>query len=397
MGAIPRPIQHTISVKRWIAIILVVLVLGGIIYYNKFYKQQPGESAGGGRGGAPSGQGGGRAGGGGPTAINVFVVTSQNLKDEVVATGSLLASEQVDIYPEISGRIVQLNIQEGRAVKQGTLLVKLYDGDLQAQLLKLRSLEENNRRIEERNKQLLERGGISQQEYDIIVTNLKGTLADIEVTKAALRRTEIQAPFSGTIGLRNVSLGAVVSPNTLIARLQQTNSMKLDFSVPEKYSPSVKVGSVISFQVDGLDKTFNGSVYAIEPGVEEATRNLRIRAKVANNTSNLRPGTFAKVSLVINNSQALVVPTQSVIPQTRGSQVVVIENGKAVFKDVKIGLRSASVVEVTQGLQKGDTVATTGLIFLRPEAPVKVAKIDRLTGQKQPEQGSAAGNGASMN
>ena len=397
MGAIPRPIQHTISVKRWIAIILVVLVLGGIIYYNKFYKQQPGESAGGGRGGVPSGQGGGRAGGGGPTAINVFVVTSQNLKDEVVATGSLLASEQVDIYPEISGRIVQLNIQEGRAVKQGTLLVKLYDGDLQAQLLKLRSLEENNRRIEERNKQLLERGGISQQEYDIIVTNLKGTLADIEVTKAALRRTEIQAPFSGTIGLRNVSLGAVVSPNTLIARLQQTNSMKLDFSVPEKYSPSVKVGSVISFQVDGLDKTFNGSVYAIEPGVEEATRNLRIRAKVANNTSNLRPGTFAKVSLVINNSQALVVPTQSVIPQTRGSQVVVIENGKAVFKDVKIGLRSASVVEVTQGLQKGDTVATTGLIFLRPEAPVKVAKIDRLTGQKQPEQGSAAGNGASMN
>ena len=397
MGAIPRPIQLTISVKRWIAIILVVLVLGGIIYYNKFYKQQPGESAGGGRGGAPSGQGGGRAGGGGPTAVNVFVVTSQNLKDEVVATGSLLASEQVDIYPEISGRIVQLNIQEGRAVKQGTLLVKLYDGDLQAQLLKLRSLEENNRRIEERNKQLLQRGGISQQEYDIIVTNLKGTLADIEVTKAALRRTEIQAPFSGTIGLRNVSLGAVVSPNTLIARLQQTNSMKLDFSVPEKYSPSVKVGSVISFQVDGLDKTFNGSVYAIEPGVEEATRNLRIRARVANNTSSLRPGTFAKVSLVINNSQALVVPTQSVIPQTRGSQVVVIENGKAVFKDVKIGLRNASVVEITQGLQKGDTVATTGLIFLRPEAPVKVAKIDRLTGQKQPEQGSGAGNSASMN
>ena len=328
--------------------------------------------------------------------MNVFVVASQSLKDEVVATGSLIAAEQVDIYPEISGRIVQLNIQEGRQVSQGTLLLKLYDGDLQAQLLKLKAVEENNRRTEERNKQLLQRGGISQQEYDIIATNLKSTLADIEITKASIRRTEIRAPFSGTIGLRNVSLGAVVSPNTLIARLQQTSSMKLDFSIPEKYGQSVKIGSTVSFQVDGSDKVFNGSVFAIEPGVEEATRNLRIRARVANNSSSLRPGTFAKVNLTINTTNALVVPTQAVIPQTRGSQVVVIENGKAVFKDVKIGLRNASIVEVTQGLQQGDSVATTGLIFLRPDSPVKVAKVEKLTGKSAGAAGSGAGNSASM-
>ncbi|MGV3560405.1 efflux RND transporter periplasmic adaptor subunit [Larkinella arboricola] len=384
--------------KRWIAIGLVLLVVGGIIYYNKVSKQQSGGGPGG-KGGAQAGGGPGGAGGrgaGGPTPVNVFVVASQNLKDEVVATGSLIAAEQVDIYPEVSGRIVQLNIQEGRSVSQGTLLVKLYDGDLQAQLQKLKAVEENNRRTEERNKQLLERGGISQQEYDIASTNLKSTLADIELTKASIRRTEIRAPFSGTIGLRNVSLGAVVNPNTLIARLQQTNFMKLDFSVPEKYGSAVKIGSTISFQIDGSDKVFNGSVYAIEPGVEEATRNLRIRARVANNSANLRPGSFAKVNLVINTTNALVVPTQSVIPQTRGSQVIVIENGKAVFKDVKTGLRNANVVEVTQGLQRGDTVATTGLIFLRPDAPVKVAKVDKLTGEVLPAAGSGAGNSASM-
>lgn len=372
----------------------MLLVVGGTIYYNKFYKKQPeGSGGGGGRSGAAAGGPGGRASG--PTSINAYVVTAQNLKDEVVATGSLLASEQVDIYPEVSGRIVQLNIQEGRAVSQGTLLVKLYDGDLQAQLLKLKAVEENNRRIEERNKQLLERGGISQQEYDVIATNLKGTLADIEVTKAALRRTEIRAPFSGTIGLRNVSLGAVVGPNSLIARLQQTSSMKLDFSVPEKYGPSVKIGSTISFQIDGSDKKFSGAVYAIEPGVEEATRNLRIRARVANNSASLRPGTFAKVSLVINTSNALVVPTQSVIPQSRGSQVIVVKNGKSVFTDVKTGLRNANVVEIIQGLQKGDTVATTGLIFLRPDSPVKVTKVDRLTGQTPPATGVESGLTAS--
>ncbi|MFC5411885.1 efflux RND transporter periplasmic adaptor subunit [Larkinella bovis] len=383
--------------KRWISIILVLAVLGGIIYYNKFSKKSsggPGGPEGGRKGATAGGPGGGRNSG--PTAVNVFVVASQNLKDEVVATGSLLAAEQVDIYPEVAGRIVQLNIQEGRQVSQGTLLVKLYDGDLQAQLLKLKAVEENNRRTEERNKQLLERGGISQQEYDIVATNLKSTQADIEVTKAAIRRTEIRAPFSGTIGLRNVSMGAVVTPNTLIARLQQTSSMKLDFSVPEKYGSAVKIGSTISFQIDGSDKTFNGAVYAIEPGVEEATRNLRIRARVANNSANLRPGTFAKVNLVINTTDALVVPTQSVIPQTRGSQVIVIENGKAVFKDVKTGLRNANVVEITAGLQRGDTVATTGLIFLRPDVPVKVAKVDKLTGEVLPAAGSGAGNSASM-
>ncbi len=327
--------------------------------------------------------------------MNAYVVSAQNLKDEVVASGSLLAAEQVDIYPEISGRIVQMNIREGQPVSQGTLLVKIYDGDLQAQLQKLRVVEENNRRIEERNKQLLQRGGISQQEYDIIVTNLKGALADIEVTKAALRKTEIRAPFSGTIGLRNVSLGAVVSPTTLIARLQQTSSMKLDFSIPEKYGPNVKLGSTISFQIDGSDKLFNGAVYAIEPGVEEATRNLRIRARVNNNSSALRPGTFAKVNLVFSNQKALVVPTQSVIPQARGSQVVVIENGKAVFTDVKIGIRNANVVEITGGLQSGDTVATTGLIFLRPDAPVKVAKLDKLPVQSS-SVASASDNSVTM-
>ncbi|WP_234733285.1 efflux RND transporter periplasmic adaptor subunit [Tellurirhabdus bombi] len=370
--------------KRWVSISLIVLVLGGVIAYNKFFKSKPGEPGGvGGRGGAAGPAAGGR-GPGGPTAVNAFVVVFQNLKDEVVASGSLVAAEQVDIYPEVSGRIVQLNIREGQPVSKGTLLLKLYDGDLQAQLQKLQVVEENNRRIEERNKRLLERGGISQQEYDIIVTNLKGALADIEITRAAIRRTEIRAPFSGTIGLRNVSMGAVVTPNTLIARLQQTSSMKLDFSIPEKYGLAVNVGSKVDFQVGGSDKTFQGAVYAIEPGVEEATRNLRIRARVNNSTSALRPGAFAKVNLVIRNDRALVVPTQSVIPQTRGSQVVVIKNGKAAFQDVKIGIRNASIVQITAGLQQGDTVATTGLIFLRPDAPVKVAKIDKLSGKSQP-------------
>lgn len=365
------------SVKRWIAIILVVGILGGIIYYNKVLHPAPGATAGGAGGGKGGSEKGGKGGPGGgpPASVNAFVVVRKNLEEDVISSGSLLAAEQVDIYPEISARITQLNIREGQPVKKGDLLVKLFDADLKAQLLKLQAQAENARRTEERNKQLLARGGISQQEYDIATTNLSSSLADIELVKANLQRTEIRAPFSGIIGLRNVSIGAVVSPNTLIARLQQTSSLKLDFSIPEKYGPSVHNGSTVSFLIDGSNQASNAVVYAIEPGVEEQTRNLRIRAKVNNTSARFRPGTFARVTLIIQNQQSLVVPTQAVIPQTRTNQVIVVKNGKAVFKDIKTGLRTAGLIQVLSGLSVGDTIATTGLLFLKPDAPVKIGKV----------------------
>lgn len=382
--------------KRWIAIGLVVLVLGGIIVYNKILHPAPGASGGqgggGGKGGAdgkggPNGKGG--PGSGAPASVNGFVVVSKRLQEDIVSSGSLLAAEQVDIYPEISARIIQLNIREGQPVAKGALLVKLFDTDLRAQLQKLQAQADNARRTEERNKQLLARGGISQQEYDIVTTNLRSSLADINLVNANLQRTEIRAPFSGVIGLRNVSSGAVVSPNTLIARLQQISSLKLDFSIPEKYGQSVRSGSQISFLVDGAAQPSQGVVYAIEPGVEEQTRNLRIRARINNiltgtGQPRFRPGTFARVTLTIQNEQSLVVPTQAVIPQTRTNQVIVVKNGKAIFKDVKTGLRTAGTIQILSGLQKGDTVATTGLLFLKPDAPVKIGKVITLpaTGPK---------------
>lgn len=371
--------------KRWIAIGLVLVILGGIIVYNKVLHPAPGASpggpgGGGNAGGANAGKGGlGRAGGPAP-AVDGFVVISKNLKEDIVSSGSLLAAEQVDIYPEISARITQLNIQEGRPVAKGALLVKLFDADLRAQLQKLQSQADNARRTEDRNKQLLDRGGISQQEYDIVTTNLRSSLADIELVRANLQRTEIRAPFSGIIGLRNVSSGAVVSPSTLIARLQQVTSLKLDFSIPEKYGQAVRRGSMISFLVDGATKPSQGVVYAIEPGVEEQTRNLRIRARVSNTSLQYRPGTFARVTLTIQNEKSLVVPTQAVIPQTRTNQVVLIKNGKALFKDVQTGLRTAGTIQILSGLQAGDTVATTGLLFLKPDSPVKIGRVITLPG-----------------
>ncbi|MEZ0610306.1 efflux RND transporter periplasmic adaptor subunit [Fibrella sp. WM1] len=371
--------------KRWIAIVLVVVVLGGLIVYNKILNPAPGAGGpgGGGGGGAPAAGGsakGGKGGPGGPgasgpTNVNAYVVVPKLIANAVVATGSLVANEQVDIYPEIAGRIVEMNIREGQPVAKGALLIKIYDGDLQAQLQKFRVVQENAQRTEERNKQLLQRGGISQQEYDIIVTNLKGALADIDLTKAALRRTEIRAPFSGVIGIRNVSPGAVVTPQTLITRLQQLNPMKLDFTVPERYSRSVKSGERVSFTLDGSQTNFTGQIYAVEPDVDVATRSLRIRARVANTSPELRPGSFAKVNLTFREERALTIPSQALLPQTRGKQVVVVRNGKATFVDVQTGIRDKSNIQITSGLAPGDTVVTSGLLFVKKDGPVKVVKV----------------------
>ncbi len=377
--------------KRWLALGLVVLVLGGLIYYNKFRKTDAGASgggkgdatAGGGKGGTP---GDGKGGGGAPPPQSImgYVVAVQNLKEEVVSSGSLLPNEQVDIYPEVAGRIVQMNIREGQPVAKGALLLKLYDGDLKAQLQKLYAQEENARRTEDRNKQLLARGGISRQEYDLATTNLQGAVADIELVKANLSKTEIRAPFAGVIGLRNVSPGAVVTSGTLIARMQQISSLKLDFSIPEKYGSSVKQGSDVAFEVDGFNGISRAVVYAIDPGVDEQNRNLRIRARVNNASARFRPGTFARVTLTIQNERSVVVPTQSVIPQTRDKQVVVVKNGKAQFKTVTTGIRTASAIQILSGIQVGDTVATTGLLFLKADSPVKVAKVIQLPQQAAP-------------
>jgi membrane fusion protein, multidrug efflux system len=378
-------------VKRWLAVLLVGLLLGALIYYNKFRNTDAGSASGGGKpegaaaakpgGGGKAGTdgktGGGGSGKGGPVTVTAYVVATQNLTNSVVATGSLLPNESVDIYPEVNGRIVTLNILEGRPVAKGALLVKLYDGDLQAQLLKLRAVQENNQRIEERNKQLLQRGGISQQEYDIVVTNLKSASADIEVTKAQIRRTEIYAPFSGVIGLRNVSLGAVVSPQLLIARLQQVSTLKLDFSVPERYAARITPGKTVTFTIDGTGGNFAGRIYAIEPDVDVATRSLRIRAVVADaGRRGLRPGAFAKVNLAIQENEAIVIPTQALMPQARSNQVIVVRKGKAVFQNVTTGLRDQNIIQITSGLTIGDTVATTGLLFLKPDGAVKVGKME---------------------
>lgn len=312
----------------------------------------------------------------GPVEADGFIVGPQSISEKIEVPGSLMPAEQTQIKAEVSGRVVQLNIEEGSVVEKGALLLKLFDGDLQTQLKKLKVQLQIARKTEERQSELLKINGISQQDYDLVVLNVQTLNVDIEATKIAIDKTEIRAPYAGQIGLRNISLGTYIAPSDVITTLRQVDNLKLEFSIPEKYAREIQKGAKVSFRVDGGEQAHDAIVIATENSVEQSTRTLRVRALVKNNHSELVPGIFAKVNLQLGkNDNALLVPTQSVIPNARNKQVILLRKDSAVFTVVETGIRDSVFVQVTNGLKAGDTVITSGLMVIRPNAKVKVARL----------------------
>ncbi len=313
----------------------------------------------------------------GPLVVEGYRVDYKTISDDIEVPGTLFPSEETELRSEVSGRVILLNINEGTEVKKGSLLVKLFDKDLQAQLKKLEVQLQIAIKTEERQRELLSINGISQQEYDLSALQADNLRADIETTKIAISQTEIYAPYDGKIGLRNVSLGSYLSTNDVVATIRQVKQLKLEFSIPEKYAKSIDKGYRVKFKVDGGDQEHTGVVLATESGVDQATRTLRVRALVNGNNPELVPGIFAKVKLELGgNAKALLVPSQAVIPQARNKQVILLRGDSAVFTVVETGLRDSAFVQVTSGLKVGDTVITTGLMAIRPNAKVKVNKMN---------------------
>jgi membrane fusion protein (multidrug efflux system) len=287
--------------------------------------------------------------------------------------GNVIANEEVELRSEVSGRIVAINFDEGSHVNKGMLLLKTDDRDLQAQLKKLLVDEKQARDDLYRKEKLLELKAVSQEEYDRAFNTHGIVQAGIELIRTQIAKTEIYAPFSGQIGLRQVSPGGFVSSSTLVARLQQTDPVKVDFSIPEKYRGKVQKGTSIRFKVEGNDSAFVGHVYAIEPKVDPATRSVSLRATCPNPGGKLIPGSFAKVDILLDRlSDALVIPSEAIIPVMNGEKIFVCRDGKAKSLLIQTGIRTEREVEVTSGLQPGDTLITTGLLQLREDAPIKI-------------------------
>ncbi|OWY24629.1 efflux RND transporter periplasmic adaptor subunit [Sphingobacteriales bacterium UPWRP_1] len=305
-----------------------------------------------------------------------FIVHPQQVSNKIVSQGRLAANELVNIQPEINGKITRLHITEGAAVTKGTLLVKLDDADILAQMQKVTAQRQLQVTTEQRQKKLLDINGISRQEYDLTLTQIKSYDADLEILKVQLEKTEIKAPFSGIIGLRNVSEGAVVSPSTVITTLQQVNPLKLEFSVPEKYFADIKKGQGIRCAFAGLPDTILGNIYVINPGIDAATGTLQAKAKINNPSNRLSPGQFANVEILLSaKPRAMLIPSQCVIPGTRFKQVATYKAGEVQMKQVTTGNRTESEVEIVSGLNFGDTVLVTGIMQARDKGKVQLKQI----------------------
>jgi membrane fusion protein (multidrug efflux system) len=313
---------------------------------------------------------------GGPLPVEAMVVKPTSVSQTVEVTGNILPFESTEIRSEISGRITALNIQEGAFVSKGALLVKLFDGDLQAQLKKLQVQLQIAEKTEERQRELLKISGISQQDYDLSLLSVNNLKADLDLIRVSITKTEIRAPYSGRMGLRNISMGAYITPSNLLTTISQVEEVKVEFSVPEKYSAQIRNGMVIRFTLEGVPTPYSARVVATESRIEENTRNLRIRAIVSGKDKNLIPGNFAKVQVILGrDDNALMVPTEAIIPQARNKQLIVYKGGKASFQTVITGVRDSTLIQVVDGIKAGDTVITTGLLFLKPQADVKLTKI----------------------
>lgn len=312
-----------------------------------------------------------------PVQVEAFIVRTQPLSENIDVPGTLLPYETTEIRPEISGRIVELNIPEGRVVEQGTLLVKLFDGDLQARLKKLEVQLSIAEKTVERQKALLEINGISQQEYDLSQLEANNLGADIELVKVDIGKTRITAPYTGKIGLKNISLGAYITPANILTTISQVNDLKLEFTVPEKYSENMKRGSEVSFNISGIEKKYKATIMATEAGIEANTRTLKVRALVKGRHDELVSGGFAKVSLQMGGkAEPLVIPTQAIIPQARDKKVVVYKSGLPDFKVVTTGIRDSTYVQILDGLKAGDTIITTGLLAIRPDSKITLTKVN---------------------
>lgn len=346
-------------------LILVAVTLVGYLLYSRIFSEDAQGPAAGGSG--PMAQ---------KVAVDVFVVAPTSFQNKITATGTVLPNEEVELKSEISGRVTNIQFQEGSQVKKGQLLLTVNAQEMQAQLQKLQANQKLYRDMEQRQRTLLEKDYISKQEYDQARNQLATATADIQALQASLAKAYIRAPFDGIIGLRQVSEGSYITANTLIAQIVDISPVKIEFAVPGRYSQMIKAGDKVSFTAEGSPTVYEANIYAIEPIIDPATRTMQVRALYDNQNKEIKPGAFVKVDLGLQQQEeALLIPTESIIPEATGHKVFLAKGGKAVPQMVKIGQRSETMIQILDGLAPGDTIIQSGVLQARPGADLTIRKV----------------------
>jgi membrane fusion protein (multidrug efflux system) len=308
-----------------------------------------------------------------PLSVNALVIQPTLLKDKIVAFGTVIPNESVELTSETSGKITRISFDEGSLVKKGKLLVKINDEVLKAQLLKLTYQQKLLEDKEFRHRKLLEIEAVSQEEYDRVRTELNSLKAELSLVKAQINKTEIRAPFDGIVGLRYESEGSFIAPQNRIADLISLQPVKIEFSIPQRFGNEVKKGNRISFTIEGEENTFGAEVYAIEPKIDPKTRTIQLRAMYPNSNNEILAGAFAQIELVLQEFEnAIQIPTEALIPELGGQKVYLSREGQVQAVSVETGILTEETIQITQGLVFGDTLITSGILQIRPGMRVEL-------------------------
>lgn len=352
------------KVLKSVLFIIIVIIIVGLILYPKLKQEENQPSM-----ASPQEQS--------ITPVEAKIINPERIENVIRVTGAIIANESVALNIEISGKIEKIYFQEGQRVKKGDLLLTINDDEIVAQLERLKYTQKLNEDMEYRMRQLLEKEAISREEYDISLTTLNTTLSDIKEREARIAKHKLYAPFDGIIGLRQISEGSYITSSDLIANIYNINPIKIEFSVPGKYTSIVNKGDSINFKVEASENVFIGTIYAIEPRIDPRTRTLQIRAICNNDKEVLIPGQFANIDYILNVlPDALMVPSESLIPELSGHKIFTYKNGQVNQEIVKIGIRTEKDVQITQGINPGDTVITTGILQIRQGMPVDISIVN---------------------
>ncbi|PJE43979.1 MAG: efflux transporter periplasmic adaptor subunit [Flavobacterium sp.] len=344
-----------------LVIAIIVIALGGMIAFRITKNKAENDNGNDKNGKKPA------------TPVTFYVVKGQDFSNTISLSGSIEANEQIEIRSEVSGIVENIAFTEGSSVSKGQVLFKVNDIELRAQLAQAKTKESLASENERRAKLLLQKEAISQEEYDIASADYRTAKAQTQLIQAQIGKTTVRAPFSGKIGLRSISPGTYVTPTTLIAKLVSTNPLKITFSIPEKYATEISKNNTITFTVPNVKETFTAKIYALEPAIEATTRTLQIRAFTDNSNGKLLPGTFANIELPLKNiKDAIIIPTEAIVPIQDGKKVFIANHGKAKEVKVETLTRTDKDVVITSGLKIGDTVLTSGVMSLKDEADIKI-------------------------
>lgn len=283
--------------------------------------------------------------------VGTIVVTPRSLTEDVVLTGELRAAESVVIRAETSGRTLSIHFAEGHAIRRGQMMVKINDAELVAERKRAALHRDLAAQREKRLGALIAEGTISQDLYDEAKNEFSVLEAELELFDARIAETEVRAPFDGIVGLRAISVGSYLTPQTAITTLQALDPIKIDISAAERYAGRFSRGDRVSFTVAGIERRFEARVFAIEPRIDAETRTILVRAEAPNPDRSLLPGAFAKVNLILDTQDdALMVPSIALVPGVDSTTVFVVAGGRAETRQVTTGRRTQAEVEILDGL-----------------------------------------------